>query len=69
MKMPKEGSPSRATSRLVVKTTDRGKAHGVAFTLWEACQVGEATGQGTTGTTTSRGAWEGLPSRGFVVNS
>ncbi|WMV09040.1 hypothetical protein MTR67_002425 [Solanum verrucosum] len=59
-RLPRKGSPSQATSQLVVKTTDRGKARGVALASWEACQVGEATGQGTTGTTMSRGALDGL---------
>ncbi|WMV29240.1 hypothetical protein MTR67_022625 [Solanum verrucosum] len=62
MKLPKKGSPSRATSRLVVKTTDRGKACGVAFTSWEDLQVEEDTGQGTMGTTMSL-------VRGSLVNS
>ncbi|WMV33797.1 hypothetical protein MTR67_027182, partial [Solanum verrucosum] len=43
VRLPKGGSPSRATSRLVVKATDRGKARGIAFTTWEPCQVEEAT--------------------------
>ncbi|WMV38060.1 hypothetical protein MTR67_031445 [Solanum verrucosum] len=47
---------SRATSRLMVKTTDNGKARGVSLVSWEACKVGEATGQGTMGTTTGHGA-------------
>ncbi|WMV49841.1 hypothetical protein MTR67_043226 [Solanum verrucosum] len=40
-------------------TTDRGKARGAALASWEAFQVRRATGQGTTGTTTSRGAIDG----------
>ncbi|WMV54507.1 hypothetical protein MTR67_047892 [Solanum verrucosum] len=40
-------------------TTDHGKARGVALASWEKCQVEGATGQGTTGTTTSRGALDG----------
>ncbi|WMV50356.1 hypothetical protein MTR67_043741 [Solanum verrucosum] len=54
-KCPSQGSPSRATARLVVKITDLGKARGVALASWETCQVGGATGQGTTG----RGALDG----------
>uniref|UniRef100_M1DHU0 Uncharacterized protein n=1 Tax=Solanum tuberosum TaxID=4113 RepID=M1DHU0_SOLTU len=56
---PKEGSPSRATSRLVLMTMDSGNARGVAFTTWEVWQVEGATGQGTTGTTMGRGALDG----------
>jgi len=56
---PKVGSPSQATSRPVVKTTARGKAHGVAFTLWEYFQGSIATGQGTMGTFNGRGVLDG----------
>ncbi|WMV58656.1 hypothetical protein MTR67_052041 [Solanum verrucosum] len=61
MNFPSKGSPSRATSRLVVKTTDRGKARGVALASWGLVKLGEVTGQGTTGTTTSCGALDGVP--------
>ncbi|WMV24077.1 hypothetical protein MTR67_017462 [Solanum verrucosum] len=37
---PKVGSPSRATSQPVVKTTALGKARGVAFTSWWPSQGG-----------------------------
>ncbi|WMV45301.1 hypothetical protein MTR67_038686 [Solanum verrucosum] len=57
--LPQKGSPSRATSRLVVKTTARGKARGVSFTLCGVFQVNIATGQGTTGTFTACGALDG----------
>uniref|UniRef100_M1DXR9 Gag-pol polyprotein n=1 Tax=Solanum tuberosum TaxID=4113 RepID=M1DXR9_SOLTU len=56
---PKVGSPSQATSRPVVKTTTRGKARGVAFTLWGLFQGSIATGQGTMGTFKGRGALDG----------
>ncbi|WMV08810.1 hypothetical protein MTR67_002195 [Solanum verrucosum] len=58
-KCPSQRFPSRATSQLVVMTTDHGKARGVALDSWENCQVGGATGKGTTGTTTGRGALDG----------
>lgn len=50
------GSPSRATSRLVVMTMGHGKARGVALALWEVFQDEWAVSQGTTCTATSRGA-------------
>uniref|UniRef100_M1DZE6 Uncharacterized protein n=1 Tax=Solanum tuberosum TaxID=4113 RepID=M1DZE6_SOLTU len=53
---PSQGSPPRATSWIVVMTTDHGKAHGVSLASWDMCQVRRSPGQGTTGTTTSRGA-------------
>ncbi|WMV46616.1 hypothetical protein MTR67_040001 [Solanum verrucosum] len=46
---PKEGSPSQAISELVVKSTARGKARGVACTLWGLVSSSIATRQGTTG--------------------
>uniref|UniRef100_M1DB74 Uncharacterized protein n=1 Tax=Solanum tuberosum TaxID=4113 RepID=M1DB74_SOLTU len=58
-KCPSQGFPSQATSRFVVMTTDCGKARGVVLASWETCQVGGATGQGTTGTTTDCGALDG----------
>ncbi|WMV50265.1 hypothetical protein MTR67_043650 [Solanum verrucosum] len=64
-KVPSEGSPSRATSRLVVVTTGHRKAREVALVWWELCKVEGATASKTTGTTTSRGALDdGLPPRG-----
>ncbi|KAG5590059.1 hypothetical protein H5410_040573 [Solanum commersonii] len=59
LSLPQEGSPSRATLRLVVRTTSRGKACGVSFTLWGWYQGSIATGQGTMGTFTGRGALDG----------
>ncbi|WMV50224.1 hypothetical protein MTR67_043609, partial [Solanum verrucosum] len=56
---PKEGSPSRAISKQVVKTTNCGKTREVAFTSWEVWQAEGAIGQGTSGTTTGRGALDG----------
>ncbi|WMV50355.1 hypothetical protein MTR67_043740 [Solanum verrucosum] len=38
---------------------DCGKTHGVALASWDTCQVGGATGQGTTDTTTGPVALDG----------
>uniref|UniRef100_M1DFD1 Uncharacterized protein n=1 Tax=Solanum tuberosum TaxID=4113 RepID=M1DFD1_SOLTU len=54
--LPNKGT---ATSRLVVKTTDSGKARGVAFTTWGLAKSREPIDQGTSGTTTRRGALDG----------
>uniref|UniRef100_M1DXH6 Uncharacterized protein n=1 Tax=Solanum tuberosum TaxID=4113 RepID=M1DXH6_SOLTU len=47
-------------------TTGHGKAHGIALALWELENVVGATGQGTMGATTVRGAldepWKALQS-------
>ncbi|WMV58606.1 hypothetical protein MTR67_051991 [Solanum verrucosum] len=58
-KVPRQGSPSRATSRLMVMTTGHRKARGVALASWELDEVEGATAPNTTGTTTSRGALDG----------
>ncbi|WMV08486.1 hypothetical protein MTR67_001871 [Solanum verrucosum] len=57
--VPSQGTPSRATSRLVVLTTGHGKARGVALDWWELCKVEEATASKTKGTTTSHGSLDG----------
>uniref|UniRef100_M1D858 Uncharacterized protein n=1 Tax=Solanum tuberosum TaxID=4113 RepID=M1D858_SOLTU len=60
---PSQGYPSRANSRIVVKTTNRGKTRGVALASWGHVSLREVTGQGTTGTTTDHVALDGSCSR------
>lgn len=49
----------QTTSRPVVMTMVREKAHGHEFVSRELVKIREATSKGTTGTTTSRGALDG----------
>ncbi|WMV07143.1 hypothetical protein MTR67_000528 [Solanum verrucosum] len=57
--MPRSGSPSRATSWPVVKTTTRGKAREGAFNLWRPRPHGQSTGPWTTSRTTTNGVDHG----------
>ncbi|WMV13528.1 hypothetical protein MTR67_006913 [Solanum verrucosum] len=68
-KVLSKGSPSQATSWIVVMTTGHRKTHGVALSLGERCHVEGATGQGTTCTTTGHGALDEARSRGHALAS
>ncbi|WMV45569.1 hypothetical protein MTR67_038957 [Solanum verrucosum] len=57
--VPRQGTPSRATSRLVVLTTDHGKARWVALVWGEFGLVEGTTFPKSTGTTTSCAALDG----------
>ncbi|WMV29704.1 hypothetical protein MTR67_023089 [Solanum verrucosum] len=57
--VPSQGTPSRATSRLMVITTGRGMARRVALAWWEMLQVEGTTVPKFMGTTTSRGSQDG----------